>query len=105
MLFHVHLRLVWACQLCLGPSYGIWGPDNEPRDHMTTSIFNNMVNKSTRLTRVKNHRTSLPLQYSLTNHGLHGMTYAPASPGRRPPVALKSEVFAMQHETRPLCKD
>ena len=54
----------------LGPSYGIGGPVNVPRDQRTTSILNNMVNDSTRLTRVKDHRISLPFFSSLGNHGL-----------------------------------
>ena len=84
----------------LGPSYGIGGPDNAPQDQRTTSILNNMVNDSTRLTRVKDHRISLPFLSSLTNHGLHGMRYAPASPMPRPPRPLESEVLAMGCSTR-----
>ena len=71
----------------LGPSYGIGGPDNAPRDPRTTRILNN-------------HIKSLPFHFSLTNHGLHGMRYAPASPRPRPPRPLESEVLAMGCSTR-----
>ena len=84
----------------LGPSYGIGGPENAPRDQRTTSIPNNMVNDSTRLTRAKNHRIYLPFLSPRTNHGLHGVGYAQASPRPRPPRPLKSAVVAMGCSTR-----
>ena len=79
----------------LGPSYAIGGPENASRDQRTTSILNNIANDSTKLTRVKDHRSSLPFLSPLTKQGLHGMRYAPASPRPRPPRPLELEVLAM----------